>query len=141
MTVAVPGTFRRDARPPIEMDAAPAPGTATARPTVEPRKWIAVLAFDRDAAGHAPSDPAVRRFWTAIVGPGAVADLLRLTAAAQSGRRLREPLHLALLAAEGLVARDGDIVLVRPRIPYLDDRHLLRLRPALRAEYRSLVER
>jgi len=138
MEVAVPGILRQDARPPIEMDAAPAPGTATSRPTVEPRKWIAVLPFDRESEGHAPADPAVRRFWTAVVGPGAVADLLRLTAAARSGRRLREPLHLAQLAAEGLVARDGDIVLVRPRIPFLADRHLRRLRPALRAEYRAI---
>jgi len=121
------------------MDAAPAPGTVTARPTVVPRPWIAALLFDRDTPGHAPTDPAVRRFWTAVVGPGAVADLLRLTAAARSGRRVREPLHLGLLAAEGLVIRDGDVVLVRPLIPYLGERHQLMLTPALRAEYRSVT--
>jgi len=74
-----------------------------------------------------------------VVGPGAVADLLRLTAAAASGRRLREPLHLAQLAAEGLVLRDGEIVLVRPRIPYLGEGHLRRLRPELRAEYLTIA--
>src|SRR3990172_10625331 len=141
MTVAVPGKLRRDARPPIEMDAAPAPGTATARPTIVPRPWVAVLLFDREAHGHAPTDAAVRRFWTAVVGPGAVADLLRLTAAAQTGRRLREPGHLSLLAAEGLVARDGDLVLVRPMIPFLSPRHQRMLHPALRAEYRRLITR
>jgi len=121
------------------MDAAPAPGAATARPTVLPRPWIAALLFDRDAPGHAPADPAVRRFWTAVIGPGAVADLLRLIAAAHGQRRLREPIHLALLAAEGLVVRDGDLVLVRPRIPFLTDRHRRRLRPNLRAEYRRIA--
>jgi hypothetical protein len=82
----------------------------------------------------------VRRFWTAIVGPGAVADLLRLIAATRSGRRLREPLHLGTLAAEGLIEREGQIVLVRPRVPYLGASQLRRLRPALRAEYRGLLE-
>ena len=141
MTVAVPGKLRRDARPPIEMDAAPAPGTATARPTIVPRPWVVALLFDRKAPGHAPTEPAVRRFWTAVVGPGAVADLLRLTAAAQSGRRLLEPVHLGLLAAEGLVARNGNLVLVRPMIPFLDERHQRMLNPSLRAEYRRLITR
>src|SRR3972149_9236326 len=117
MTVAVPGKLRRDARPPIEMDAPPAPGTATSSPTIVPRPWVAVLLFDREAHGHAPTDAAVRRFWTAVVGPGAVADLLRLTAAAQTGRRLREPVHLSLLAAEGLVARPRELGFSRPPIP------------------------
>jgi hypothetical protein len=105
-----------------------------------PRSMIAALAFERGAPGHEPHDPAVRRFWTAIVGPGAVADLLRLIAATRSGRRLREPLHLGILAAEGLIERAGPIVLVRPRVPHLGASQLRRLRPALRAEYRSLIE-
>ena len=141
MTAVVPGILRQDARPPIEMEAAPAPGTTTAfRPTAVPRPIIAALAFEHDAPGHEPSDPAVRRFWTAIVGPGAVADLLRLIAATRSGRRLREPLHLGILAAEGLIEREGQIVLVRPRVPYLGASQLRRLRPALRAEYQKLLE-
>ena len=141
MTVAVPGTLRRDARLPIEMDAAPAPGIVAAlRPTARPRPWVAALEVDGDEPGHDPTDPAVRRFWTAIVGPGAVADLLRLTAAARSRRWLTEPRHLALLAAEGLVEREGSMVLVRRRIPYLSEGHLRRLSPVLRAEYRRLVD-
>jgi hypothetical protein len=141
MTVAVPGFLRRDARPPIEMEAAPAPGTVTAlRPTAVPRPLIATLAFDRDAAGHQPQDPAVRRFWTAVIGPGAVADLLRLIAATHTGRRLKEPLHLGILATEGLIERDGTIVLVRPRVPHLGEGQLRRLHPTLRAEYRRLLD-
>ena len=141
MTAVVPGFLRQDARPPIEMEAAPAPGTTTAlRPTAMRQPIIAALAFEHATPGHEPQDPAVRRFWTAIVGPGAVADLLRLIAATRSGRRLREPLHLGILAAEGLIEREGPIVLVRPRVPHLGESQLRRLRPALRAEYRRLLE-
>ena len=97
------------------------------------------MLFDRDAAGHAPDDPSVRRFWTAVLGPSAVADLLRLTAAAVAGRRILEPIRLAHLAAEGLVIRSGSIVLVRPTIPHLSPNHLKRLRPELRVEYTDLT--
>lgn len=122
------------------MDAAPAPGTAEAiRPTARPRPWVAPVLHEEDAPGHHPQDPAIRRYWTAVVGPGAVADLLRLTAAAQANRTIRQPLHLGSLAAEGLVHRSGRVVLVRPLIPYLADRHLRLLTPALRAEYRRAL--
>jgi len=140
MTAAVPGRLRQDARPPIEMDAAPAPGTVAAyRPTVVPRPWVRVLLQPGPATGHHPTDAAVRRYWTALIGPGAVADLLRLIAAAGTGRRLREPLHLGVLAEEGLAYRSADLVLVAPLVPHLDAQHQARLRPALRAEYRALI--
>lgn len=128
------------------MDAAPASGTTAAttppldtRPTAIPRPLVAPLLFDRNADGHDPDDPVARRFWCAVVGPGAVADLLRLTAAARTGRRIREPLRLALLAREGLVIRQGDVVLVRPRIPFLGTRHLRMIHPTLRAQYREVA--
>ena len=122
------------------MDAAPASGTTAAtRPTAIRRRLIAPLLFDRDAVGHHMDDPAVRRFWTAAIGPAAVADLLRLTAAAHAGRRIKEPLRLGILASEGLVERHGDAVLVRPLIPHLGPRQLGRLRPMLRTEYRAVL--
>jgi len=140
MVAVVPETLRHDARPPIATDAAPASSTTAAtRPTARPRKYVAPLLFDRGADGHRLDDPAVRRFWTAVIGPGAVADLLRLTAAAHVGRRIKEPLRLAILASEGVVERRGDVVLVRPLIPRLGPRQLRRLRPSLRAEYRDLL--
>jgi hypothetical protein len=127
------------------MDAAPAPGVTAdrLRPTVVPRPLVTplLLAGDPDGEpGHAPDEAAVRRFWTAVIGPGAVADLLRLVAAAAAGRRLLEPRHLAQLAAEGLCIRSGRVVAVRRRIPRLGRRHLSRLTPRLRAEYRRLLE-
>ena len=144
MTATAPGKLRRDARPPIEMDAAPAPGVVAStrlRPTARPRPWVRPLLIDGPAMGHEPAEAAVRRFWTALLGPGAVADLLRITAAAAQGRRIRQPIHLAQLASEGLVERHRDLVLVRPLVPYLDLGQQQRLRPSLRGEYRRLIEK
>ena len=125
------------------MDTAPAPGVAEfVRPTAVPRPWISplLLMADDSLPSHAPSDPAVRRYWTALIGPGAVADLLRLTSAAIGGRSLRRPLHLQVLLSEGLVERGGDAFLVRRRVPALSEGHQRRLSPRLRAEYRNLLE-
>jgi hypothetical protein len=44
----------------------------------------------------------VLRFWALALGPGTVADLLRLMTADRRGR-LGRPLHLAQLARAGLV--------------------------------------
>lgn len=86
-----------------------------------------------DSAGYPPTDPYVRRFWIPIVGPGAVADILRLTAAAQSGRPLRFPLYLPTLITEGLVARSEDAGLaVRRTVPRLNPVQTKRLPPSLR---------
>ena len=143
MAYVAPGILRRDARPPIDTEPAPAPGAAKAtRITALPRPWI----HPRLIAGnghphHTPDDPAVRRFWTALIGPGAVADLLRLTAAAHTRRPLRRPIHLQTLFHEGLAHWDGTHILVNPAIPILDEGQIRRLRPALRVEYRRVLER
>lgn len=125
------------------MEAAPTPGAAEVialRPTALPRPYIRPrLQQAADAPGHAPDDPLVRRYWSALVGPGAVADLLRLTVAARRGRRLRRPLHLPSLLREGLIRRDGNIIVVPERVPLLDESQQRRLHPSLRAEYRRRV--
>ena len=143
MTAAAPGAIHLDARPPVPVEAAPVPGAAGVirlRPTAIPRPWIhPQLAPTNGHPAHDPDDPAVRRYWSALVGPGAVADLLRLTAAARRGARLRRPLHLASLLREGLVQRDGEAILVPSRIPTLDDGQQRRLHPSLRAEYRRRI--
>ena len=122
------------------MEAAPVSGAAEVirlRPTAIPRPYIHPRLAPADGhPGHAPDDPMVRRYWSALVGPGAVADLLRLTAAARRGWRLRRPLHLSCLLREGLVRRDGETIVVPERVPLLDDGQQRRLHPSLRAEYR-----
>jgi hypothetical protein len=109
------------------------------RPTAVPRPWIHPILIANGDPGLAPDDPAVRRFWTSLIGPGAVADLLRLTAAARTGRALRRPLHLTDLLTEGLVLRRSQVILVHRDVPRLTPAHVRRLRPALRVEYRRVV--
>lgn len=123
------------------MDAAPASGAAevASRTTALPRPWIVPRLIAADRPGHAPDDPAVRRYWTALIGPGAVADLLRLTASARNGRPIRRPLHLGLLLHEGLIGREAGHILVHRNVPMMTERHLRRLPASLRVEYRGLI--
>ncbi|MCL1602173.1 MAG: hypothetical protein M3112_11695 [Actinomycetia bacterium] len=74
----------------------------------------------------------VRRYWIPIIGPGAVADLLRLTAAAHSGRSLPEPVHLPSLLRARLVRRDADTLIVPDTVRPLDTNLVKRLPPSLR---------
>ena len=77
----------------------------------------------------------VRRFWTPILGPGAVADLLRLATAAQRGRSLTRPIHLAPLARHGLIQFVDGVVKVRTTIPPLEQHHVTALPPAIRRHH------
>jgi len=137
--VAAPGN-QRDARPPVANHAVPGLGAATRasaakRPMIAPRLWHDGL------VGVAPDSPYVRRFWTAILGPTAVAELLRLTTAARREAQLRRPLRLAQLVAEGLVALDSGDVLVRSTVPLLGPRQLRRLNHSLKAEHQVVLVR
>ena len=117
---------------PLSGAASPSPATVRRRPLVAPLLWTHRL----PAAGYPPDHPYVRRYWTAVLGPGAVADLLRLITAAQRGGSLPEPLHLAELARAGLVRFEPGRVWVRETVPPRSLRHLRRLPPALRGEHR-----
>jgi hypothetical protein len=76
----------------------------------------------------------VRRYWTAVLGPGAVADLLRLATAAQRGRSLALPTHLGALLQADMVRRVENTLEVKLTVPALPDRYLARLHPRLRTE-------
>jgi hypothetical protein len=109
--------------------ASPARATVRIRPFIRPKLW-------RDGPGGYPQDhPYVLRFWTSAVGPGAVADLLRLMTTARRGRSLREPLHVAELARAGLVRFVDGRVWVRDTVPVLSPHQVQRLPPALRGEH------
>ena len=72
------------------------------------------------ADGVDPSDAYVRRFWVAALGPAAVTDLLRLSAAARRDLAIPLPLSLPVLLSEGLVAwLDGQLAVPHPlpRVP------------------------
>ena len=89
--------------------------------------------------GYSPSHEYVRRFWIAILGPGAVADLLRLTAAAQSGRSLKEPVHLPMLLAAGLAIRIHGSVIVNDTVPPVPPNLVRQMPPALRRAHAQAV--
>ena len=126
------------------MDPAPTSGAAEGLPdakrrTAQPRSHITPVAWTCRTGTDYPLDhPYVRRFWTALIGPGAVADLLRLATAARRGRSLLRPVHLATLTRAGLVTQAGEQVLVRTSVPRLGPDDVRRLHPALREEHRKL---
>ncbi len=124
-----------DDRPPI--GAVPSPGvaepylrlrrTAYVRPRFVPVVW--------DVPGdYRVAHPYVRRYWIPILGPGAVADLLRLATAAQRGRSLPRPVHLEELARVGFVRETASAVLVRTSIPAVPAQLRRRLPPRLQRE-------
>jgi hypothetical protein len=82
--------------------------------------------------GYAVASPYVRTFWTAVLGPGAVADLLRLATAASRDRSLRRPAGLSRLSIAGLARESGGHVEVRTVIPPLTTSQLLDLPAAIR---------
>jgi hypothetical protein len=105
--------------------------TVHQRPTIAPSPWLDPIS----ELGYTTDHPYVRRFWTSVIGPGAVADLLRLAVAARRDRSLPRPVHLHLLIREGLARCTGGILFVRPTVPPLSAQHVLRLPPALRREH------
>ncbi len=130
MRSATPEGLQQEAlRPPVATHAAQPSGSAGRR-TVEHRAWVRPVTVPVSGErGYSLIDPYVRRYWTAALGPSAVADLLRLGAAAERRRQIRRPHQLSVLLTEGLVARHGPLVLVVDRVPALPA-HLARRLPA-----------
>lgn len=135
MRFAAPGTVRVDDRPPVATDIAPPPGaalriSAQRRCRISPRLWS-----DASATGFAPSHPYVRTFWTAVIGPGPVAELLRVIAAARRRRSIPHPLFLPVLCREELVHYAWGTVWVRDVVPTLGLRQQSLLSPGLRQRH------
>lgn len=87
--------------------------------------------------GFPAESPYVRRFWTAAIGPTAVADLLRLMAAARTDTPLPLPRRTATLLEVGLIGRTpGDRLVVPDRVPVLPGPLVRRLPPRLRRSHR-----
>ncbi|MBT8197275.1 MAG: hypothetical protein KJO84_02110 [Acidimicrobiia bacterium] len=103
------------------------------RPTARVRPFISPVEWPGD--GFLPEDPYVRRYWTAAVGPGAVAELIKCAIAARRGHSVKVPLNLAILVAEGLMTVRGGNLAVRTRIPALNDAQQRRLPPPIRREH------
>lgn len=120
-------------RPPVA-SATPAPAGAT-RPTTRKRTQVRAKLLDDRSDGLAAVDPYVRRFWTAVIGPGAVADLLRLITAARVGRQIPRPRHLSDLIRCGLIAHHRKVIWVTESIPVVPDHLVRRMPPFLRREH------
>ena len=130
-----PGTGPHQVRPPCSEAHTSNPGVADSvdiRPTALRRRSISPIIEPGTPAGLDATHAYVRRYWIPIIGPGAVADLLRLTAAAHSGRSLPEPVHLRSLLRERLVRRDVDTLVVPDTVRPLDRSLVKRLPPSLR---------
>jgi len=140
-TTAASGTH--DSRPPVVVSA-PHPGaaaslvrtTARQRAIITPLRWHST---DPNIVTYPANHPYVRRYWTATIGPGAVADLLRLATAAQRGRSLRRPTHLHVLVRANLVHTKSGNVFVRTAIPELSPIHVRLLSPDLRRQHPRLT--
>ena len=137
---SVPPGEERDHRPPVALTAAPSPGGAGRR-SVWRRPQVVPRLLNDGPVGFPASHRYVRRFWTAALGPGAVADLLRLIAAAADQRPLPRPEYLHLLTTAGLVLGAGETVWVGLLVPPLGETQLRRLPPAVRAEHRRVLDR
>lgn len=135
------GPSPRKVGPPWSVDAPSEPDAtdrSAIRRTAVARHEVVPTLVEGPVDGHLPTDPYVRMFWIPILGPGAVADLCRLTAAAASGRPLKVPIHLDILARTGHVQRcpDGSFGVLVP-VRSLSPREARRLPPRLRRAHRN----
>ncbi len=136
-----PRTHRRDAtRPPIATRSAGCPSavdtnptvrrTARPRPLVQPTLWNAKAPLEFSA-----THPYVRTFWTAYIGPSAVADYLRLVRAAEKGTEIKRPRSLDRLARDELVRVSERGLEVRTTVPPLSVEQVMRLTPSVRRRH------
>src|SRR5690606_36629018 len=72
------------------------------RPTARVRPTIPTRLLEPAGPIHS-SDPYVRRYWVAALGPSAVTELLRFVTAASRGAEVRLPRCLPALLRTGLV--------------------------------------
>jgi hypothetical protein len=129
-----------DSRPPVVVESAPNSGaaakplrtTATQRAIIRPLPWKST---NPDLITYPTDHPYIRLYWTATIGPGAVADMMRLATAAKRGRSLRRPTHLHVLVRANLVHVRSGQVFVRTRIPRLNQIQVRLLPPDLRRQH------
>ena len=110
--------------------------TVFVRPLVTPVVW-----HEHVGDGFPVTHPYVRRYWTPVLGPGAVADLLRLATAAARDCPLPRPLYLAELIKAEFVSLAAGSLLVRTHVPAVPIALARRLPPRLRREIHAQLRR
>jgi hypothetical protein len=83
----------------------------------------------------------VRKFWVAALGPGAVAELLRLVSAAGKGEEVRLPRYLPQLLKAGLVTIADGTLAVEERIPEVPIEMRWRFPPDIAAQHAAWLRR
>ncbi len=122
------------------MKSAVGPAGALVRPTARIRPTVPVRLIPSDDGVEA-SDPYVRKFWVAALGPGAVAELLRLVSAAGKGEEVRLPRHLPQLLRVGLVSVVEGCLAVSERIPCVPAEMRWRFTPDIAADHAAWLTR
>lgn len=107
---------------------------APVRPTAQVRPTVPVRLRDSNHP-FSPSDPYVRRFWVAAMGPGAIAELLRLISAAGKGEDVRLPRYLPHLLRAHLVEIDDGVLTVETTLPAVPAEMRWRFPPHIAAEH------
>lgn len=107
------------------------PPTGTT-PCLRERPPVLPLIAETGRPGLAPEDPYVRRWWTCVLGPTSVADLLRLVRAAREGGTISRPLGLNGLVRAGLVRHQAGVVVIPIPIPPVSAPYDRRIPPWLR---------
>ncbi|HEU4318612.1 MAG TPA: hypothetical protein VFS66_00875 [Acidimicrobiia bacterium] len=124
-------------RPPINSAAEHA--GARLRPTARIRPTVPVRLIETEV-GLSPADPYVRKFWVAALGPGAVAELLRLVNAAGKGEDVRLPRYLPHLLRAGLVRVVDGMLAVPDHIPEVPREMRWRFTPDVAAKHAAWLE-
>ena len=124
-------------RPPT--DSAVGHAGARLRPTAHVRPVVSVK-LNPTTGGIAATDAYVRRFWVAALGPGAVAELLRLVSAAGKGEDVRLPRYLPQLLRAGLVHIADGSLLVEEKVPPVPLEMRWRFSPDLAADHAAWLK-
>lgn len=111
---------------------------ARVRPSARVRPTVPVVLQPRES-GIDPADPYIRKFWVAALGPGAVAELLRMVNAAERGEEVRLPRYLPHLLRADLVSISEGKLAVVSRIPPVPVEMRWRFPPDIAAQHAEWV--